>query len=184
MVRAGPGYLERAQAMSPGTWEANHITPEGGSWGVQVPGDYFPKIDKVGQPSNKVYIADGVRYADYKGGNTTFDYSVNASTNKGAFVATPPCTLNVNQISHSREYVYGWDESWRHGYNDSIQAGFFDGHVATLSATRTTDFRKATKGQRWSGEAVHPKYYYPQHTKILEPNMFHRNDLRVGFEIP
>lgn len=187
MIRAGTGYMAEATSnfkVGSTIWEANHINPDptsyagNNNWAILTPSDYFPRLNNVGNPSEKVLIAEGVRYYAGSGEDPLVDYSTDANTNKGAFVATPPSTYDEdNNFVNCREYMRGRKYSWRHGNKNKIQAGFLDGHVTMLGAN-------VGGLERWrESEALHPKYYYPKGSIIKYPEYLHMNNLYAGFEI-
>jgi prepilin-type processing-associated H-X9-DG protein len=129
----------------------------------QLPDDYSPKVAKVGNPSEKIYIADGGRYS-YLNHAPDVDLSCRGS-NGGPFADQPP----------SDTYSRSWDRirapgngglngidprifAYRHGAHRQgagadqfkMQCGFFDGHVELLGDL----------------ESANPKFWYPKNTRL------------------
>jgi prepilin-type N-terminal cleavage/methylation domain-containing protein/prepilin-type processing-associated H-X9-DG protein len=186
LMRAGMGHFDNYGALFgfDEQWHANFINPYPRNeedenkgvddWGIKVPTDYLPRLDDLGQPSLKVFLADGLRYY---GSESQIDYCTLPAANKGAFVASPPAIYG-SYTSHRREYVHAKKYSWRHGDNNKINAAFFDGHVEWLYADTSTD-----RG-RFTGPAIHPKYYYPTGSIVTDPEKLHQKDLAEGMELP
>ncbi len=108
-------------------------TPLGRAWEVTI-GKYRSKLPKVGNPSEKIAVADGTRYMraeDY----LDFDHHYNPS-NFGAFSSSGAwwsgSTAYGDQSPSGGKNI---PISFRHG--GGIRALFFDGHVSHLSRKQT-----------------------------------------------
>jgi prepilin-type N-terminal cleavage/methylation domain-containing protein/prepilin-type processing-associated H-X9-DG protein len=149
-------------------------TPASGAVGVTVsrsewtvPASYNCKISKVGDPSRKVFIADGSRYSDDV---TPPDYSLDYMGSHGGSFSDQGPNKHSNSWDRKRVLGNGGNPNlvdtrvyWaRHG---GVQArpgsragtfrfnvGFFDGHVETMDDLAGAD----------------PKLWYPKGT-ILKP---------------
>ncbi len=104
--------------------------------GTSTPTDYEPRLEKVGSPSRKIFLADGSRYTDPNYG--TIDHAVDwkASTG-GAFSSGPPTDPDVYLRSYLRSALYPAYAaySYRHpcGSFLGLNAAYFDGHVEWMS---------------------------------------------------
>jgi prepilin-type N-terminal cleavage/methylation domain-containing protein/prepilin-type processing-associated H-X9-DG protein len=101
---------------------------------VRVRDTYAPRMDLVGtSPSNKVLVADGTRYLD---GNTLdFDISPSPSI-YGSFTDSGP--IFVRSTAYGPQAPGSPDNlklTFRHR-NESINVGYFDGHVASMTKIR------------------------------------------------
>ncbi len=117
--------------------------------------NYVPKFSKIGAGNNKVCISDGGRYVNFK--NNSFDMTFNApGTQGGAYADYGVWTsyANGHQRTRSPSFLPAGSGNaddrvlWaRHGTNltgasDSqfrFNAGFFDGHVETLTVDQGTN---------------------------------------------
>jgi len=154
------------------------------SFGWKLPSAYSPKVAKVGQPAEKIYIADGARYAVQTGPDVALGCRTSLG---GAYSDQPPSS----QFSHS------WDRShangipvgvdiriwaFRHGTKKQNQSadtyrgnfGFFDGHVETMGDL----------------QASNPKFWYPKGTTITStaqevwPDVIKKYKLPAAYTIP
>lgn len=82
---------------------------------------YKPRVDLIGPPARKVYLADGTRITE----NNKFDDAMNGYADYGAWRKRPTSVLQAYRLPHLLETTY------RHP--GGINALFFDGHVASLS---------------------------------------------------
>ena len=138
---------------------ANDMAMPGGGDIVRVPDDYFPKIDRVGRASIKVYLADGLRYAV---SDTYIDYNPNPSDFGGFHSAEPPCDYQNKPDQLAVDYTKGRKFAYRHGRGTVINAAMLDGHAEPLKAI--WDPKDKTHA---TGPAVHPKYYYPSGSTVV-----------------
>jgi len=162
IMRGGPEVFDQARTRYPGAPAASDIGQRD-TWELAVPRTYMPRHSKLGNESTKVYLADGFRF--YDPGTTELTYSPETRGTKGIWMATPPSTPGVN----GREYNSARTLSYRHGTKDRINAGFFDGHVETLSVS---GHRSGLENYR--GSAIHPKYYYPTGTIVNDGTKLHQ----------
>lgn len=129
-----------------------------------VPSGYAPKLSKVGQPSRKVFIADGGKYSQ---DGAAPDFQTNfTQSNGGAYADQAPCTPFTAAWSRSSAPTNGGASSidsrsfaFRHqgrvqrgGAPDSyrMNVAFFDGHVEALGDL----------------EASRPEFWFPKGTQI------------------
>ncbi|MCP4591457.1 MAG: hypothetical protein GY842_11995 [bacterium] len=104
--------------------------------GVDIPSGYAPRIELVGNPSRKVFLADGSRFTDAYQGTITYNYGWKP-TSGGAFSSGAPTDPDMFMRSFLRSArspelaAY----SYRHGCGEflGLNAGFFDGHVEWMS---------------------------------------------------
>ncbi len=142
---------------------------------VVSPRSYVPRHSRLGRESMKVFIADGLRYYDNKA--EAFDYTTQTCSSKGIMQGEPPSTFNTAEPDHHREYTMAKKYSWRHGDNNRIMAGFFDGHVESMLAD--------TRGDGpFTGTAVHPKWYYPSNSVVQDPSRLHNSHIPAGTVLP
>jgi prepilin-type N-terminal cleavage/methylation domain-containing protein/prepilin-type processing-associated H-X9-DG protein len=128
-----------------------------------LPSSYSPKVAKVGQPSEKAYIADGARfvsrgtapdvdlacygnlggaYAD-QSPSTTFTRSWDraaATGNSGPSTGAAPRDPRIFAYRHGNKRQFGSTDSYR------FNVGFFDGHVETMGDL----------------QGANPKFWYPK----------------------
>lgn len=127
-----------------------------------LPNNYVPRIDRVGNPSSKIGISDGFRYAENgtRGLELTMDVAVPGEP-WGSFTDRNPLHLESTSWggwSNSRpDTGPGIPFSFRHG--GRLDAAFFDGHVEVLDKK----------------QARNPKYWVPSGTRFVGTN---RTDVR------
>lgn len=100
--------------------------------------DYFPRIDRVGNPSENVFIADGSRFTN-SAGNPDFDIDWRGAYG-GAFSDGGPTIPDQYLRSYWRtdpQRLF----SYRHprGKTPGLAAAFFDGHSAYQSEDQSRD---------------------------------------------
>jgi prepilin-type N-terminal cleavage/methylation domain-containing protein/prepilin-type processing-associated H-X9-DG protein len=130
--------------------------PDSFSW--KPPSSYVPKVTKVGNASQKIYIGDAARYADTGGPDTNVHVHTPPAIGAG-YADQPPSSQFTRSWwrDHANGASVGVDRriwAYRHGVqkqnqtSDSYRAnfGFFDGHVETLGDLASAD----------------PKYWYPK----------------------
>ncbi|MGD0542743.1 MAG: prepilin-type N-terminal cleavage/methylation domain-containing protein [Tepidisphaeraceae bacterium] len=121
-----------------------------------LPSGYVPKLNKIGPPSRKIYIADGGKYSspselpnydltysseDQGGAYSDFGaysaYSTalnrNAASGNWSSGTAPQDDSRIFGFRHGNQSPYGKTNSYR------FNAGFFDGHVETLSDLEGAD---------------------------------------------
>ncbi len=126
--------------------------PKGDSYGagvvysqyVQVPGSYTPRMDLVGQPSEKIFVADGAEASNPKHGPyTELDYIQTAfysfDADIGAFDQYSLSWNRDNAPGNAGGYYSGLFDArnyaFRHGDGPGdfrFNAAFFDGHVESM----------------------------------------------------
>jgi prepilin-type processing-associated H-X9-DG protein len=143
------------------------------NFSVYAPRSYVPRHSRLGRGSLKVFVADGLRYFDEGSGNIT--YNTETTTAKGNHCATPPSTGGT-AWEFNREYNMARKLSYRHGNNDAINAGFFDGHVELL--------RVEAGQQQFRGKAIDPRWYYPSGSVVRDPSELHKDTLIAGSTLP
>ncbi len=157
---------------------------------IAVPTDYVPRHDRLGVESLKVFVADGTRFVDCSAAvkidcpesQISLDYNMVPRATKGFLAATPPSTANIGSGSNaSREYTTGRKVSYRHGKQNRMSAAFFDGHVESLLVNVEG---KQDSGGGFTGPAVHPKYYYPSGSTIVDPSELHMANLSPNLTLP
>lgn len=115
-------------------------------WVERLPAGYIPRVDRVGNPADKVFLADGARYSS---STTEADYDLSRYARfGGAYSDAGPYS----------DYTKGWNRiaafgsplpirvdpriyAYRHGVRRpfrplgeyKMQMGFFDGHVDTMN---------------------------------------------------
>jgi prepilin-type processing-associated H-X9-DG protein len=132
----------------------------GTGWWV-IPGGYSPKINRIGKSSEKIFAADGTKYA-YQGGIPEYDVSTetlsSASTGNhskytdwGAWTQVLTGAYDQWTVLTSSTAFDGRVASYRHGKQGRsnppgsyrMNAVFFDGHAESL------DDRTATNPKLW-----------------------------------
>jgi prepilin-type N-terminal cleavage/methylation domain-containing protein/prepilin-type processing-associated H-X9-DG protein len=121
-----------------------------------LPGGYAPKVNKIGPPSTKIYIADGGKYSN-PSSQPNYDLTYNGADIGGAFsdygaYAEYSTALNREAASGNIEtYDPGSTDprvcGCRHGNQSpfgktnsyEFNAGFYDGHVETLGDLQGAD---------------------------------------------
>lgn len=131
---------------------------------VRVPRGYAPKIDKIGNPSEKVFVVDGARYI-----NGPQSVTFNAFARQiagGNFMlygpSTPlpgdPFVLNRDLSTRPQNLKYGW----RH--RGKLNALFFDGHCESMAIP----------------ESLRTELYFPRGSKIVNAARTQDPDDREG----
>ncbi|MEP0844631.1 MAG: prepilin-type N-terminal cleavage/methylation domain-containing protein [Phycisphaerae bacterium] len=181
LMRSGPEGYERSKGMACMSTGAlpGHVGQRA-EWEMSIPAGYYPRIDRIGRESLKVFLADGFRFYDEAKRIYDYDFSGFRSSKGIGNVETPPCAAGnrYNEMYNvARRYAY------RHGDNDRINALMFDGHVGSLRV----DYRRSAGGpdpySGYTGEAVHPKHYYPSGTVVRQPDFLHQ-PLPAGLVLP
>ncbi len=116
------------------------------------PARYIPMMDRIGNPSSKVWVADGTRYLTRSG---VLDFDVNATPEFfGSFTSSGPIYAastaygskpNSPQLAgETPQAVHddNWKMSYRHG--GSINVMFFDGSAQSLTRAEAN-----TDATRW-----------------------------------
>ena len=116
---------------------------------AQLPTTWFPRISNIGGESRKVAIADGAFLPSTSGDQVMLNGAIWADPTQqdeyGAFCSTTPIkkdSMNYNQSSV--------DVSLAYRHRDKINAGFWDGHAATLTIR----------------ESQNPNLWYPKGTVL------------------
>lgn len=172
IMRAGPAAWDEYNKID--NTLANNIAQRS-SWEVSPPAGYVPKLGRLGRTQLKVFVADGLRFYDRdSNGIETMDYNVDPAATKGINTADPPSS----GWPYGREYNIAAQYSYRHGGNKNrMNAGFFDGHVDSLSvvtAQSPTPFR---------GRAIEPHYYYPSGSVVNDPAGLHKSSIPQGTKL-
>lgn len=116
---------EALYGISPLLWEGSIATQ------VKTPKGFRNRIDQVGNPSQKIMVADGTRYVDT---DLTLDFDASpTATTFGAFTeGTPQWKGNTAYGVDGPGEPSNLRVSFRHP-NSSLNAVFFDGHTENLS---------------------------------------------------
>jgi len=189
IMRAGPAMYERVSnntVQYPSSADEPDRVAQADWFEIVVPAGYMPRHSLLGREQLKVFVADGLRYASYDTTTGTtdhavvIDYDVSTFGKKGISCATPPPTGGKPDFfapgfeynSASRPYSY------RHGDNNRINAGFFDGHVEGLRLGPDRD------AYHYTGRAVNPQYYYPSRSVVKKPAALHMAHIPAGTVLP
>ena len=133
----------------------------------EVPATYNVKVSKVGNPSQKIFCADGAKYISNSAQsvpdiNCTFETAFGTLSDVGAcFQSSTSWVRNDSPSDTTAVKISGPDPrlfAYRHGTTASGQAddayrfnaGFFDGHVESMG-----DF-----------QSTNPTYWFPRGTLI------------------
>lgn len=189
-------FLELPDVESNGNWGTG--TPSygaggNGGWceyGASVQGaennplGYIPKVSKVGNPSEKIYIADGGRYSYYKTPVPDYETGPNELTGGGAFADQGAWTT----------FSRSWDRYWcpgaqtnkptsasidtriyayRHGSfvpfsppgQLFMNCGFYDGHVEKMDDLQSAD----------------PRYWMPRNSWLVPSGGVYNDVLKKYF---
>jgi prepilin-type N-terminal cleavage/methylation domain-containing protein/prepilin-type processing-associated H-X9-DG protein len=114
---------------------------------INVPDDYAPSIDVVGQASNKVFAMDGTAYVRWSGTTVTdvnFDTRERFTTVGDSWMSNGPALSYYNGTSFKRDgngdLVEG-SRRYAFRHSDNINAVYFDGHAQALSNDASKDPR-------------------------------------------
>lgn len=117
-------YRELYNGATPVLWKGSPATQ------VRTPRGFRNRVSQVGNPSQKIMVADGTRYVD-DDLSLDFDASPTAIT-FGAFTSgTPQWVGNRAYGQQSGGAPVNQELSFRHP-NDSLNAVYFDGHTENL----------------------------------------------------
>lgn len=122
-----------------GGWVTLFSQPAAWNTIVQLPQGWRPRIDKVGQTSGKICIADGhynIQVSSPINLDLRIQPQVSDSTALGAFVSLPPMALNSRQYKKS-ESPTNRALAFRHGMR--MNAGYFDGHSQVVAERDSYD---------------------------------------------
>ncbi len=102
---------------------------------ITIPSDYQPKINQVGNPSEKAYLADGSRFTIVSGDNIIIDYDPDYKGRYGGAFATGGPTLPEIYLRSYFLEEPARDVSYRHRHGETpgINVTHFDGHVEWVS---------------------------------------------------
>lgn len=131
---------------------------EGEHW--FLPRGYSPRMDKIGQPSTKIFLCDGSRWTDRVTGEVTYNIDWNSSA--GGCFSTGGAALKDGESSQRnwlRDFFFPYGQTavaapvtYRHIKSGKlgITAAFYDGHAAYLSEP----------------ESRHPDFWWPKGTLV------------------
>jgi len=120
---------------SPTSWA---VFPTG--WPVHLAPGYKPRIDRVGTPSEKVFIADGSRYTTQEG---TLDFSISWDAGYGGAFSDGGPTLPDRPGEFYLRSYWRTDParrySYRHGPNKEpgLAVTYYDGHSGYMSEKKS-----------------------------------------------
>jgi prepilin-type N-terminal cleavage/methylation domain-containing protein/prepilin-type processing-associated H-X9-DG protein len=171
---AGPGAGTPRWATA-GFWGggATYSQPSGFASSVQLPGGggYQPTLNRLAQPANKIFVADGTKYQ--RNDLSLVDHDVDPDAGYGgAFADTGAWDITYTRAYPPGTNLAGWNMSgisFRHGGGGADESGegsleqgnaaFFDGHVERLLLA----------------EARRPEYWVPSGSQInyisLDPKL-------------
>lgn len=162
----GPGKTRLAPGVL--AWDMAHADRANASYQVSVetPRDYVPRMERVGRPSLKVFLADGTRYVS---GDGWIDYDTGYNNFAGYHSAQPPSDYErydkQDGTAPAQEYTVGRRFAYRHGRGAVINALMLDGHAEPL--------RALWHGARTAaGPAVDPRHYFPSRSTVVRPQYF------------
>jgi len=156
---------------------------------VVAPSTYVPRRSKIGRASVKVFLADGVRSENPTGSQQDFGpkfyYITAMRSSRGGILSYPPSEITPLP-SGGKPWRGAWTVqrkySYRHGNNNRINAGFFDGHVQSLWYNDHGQMDGQTY-EGFTGPAVTPYYYYPSGSIVKNPNNLHKNTVPEGLKL-
>jgi prepilin-type N-terminal cleavage/methylation domain-containing protein len=140
-------------AAAPGsTHGEGDIDGDGAVW--QLPRGYSPRLERIGNPSEKVFMTDGSRWTDEVTG--AFTYNIEWNSAFGGAFSTGGASLE-DEFLRDFWFPYGSTAAmarvtYRHqkSGNVGVAVSFFDGHTAYLSEPQSR----------------HPDFWYPKGTKL------------------
>jgi len=145
-----------------------------GTTSVKSPPSYVPRSSKLGRSSIKVFLADGFHQYD----PTTRKISYFSGMQSSRGVMGPPPSNTVGPPINNRYWRDAWGSarkfSYRHGNNNRINAGFFDGHVESLWVNFNGQ-KDGLRCQGFRGTAVKPHLYYPSGSTVINAAGLHLN---------
>lgn len=140
--------------------DANWESENGGGGATEFPSTYVPRVTRVGQPSEKLFLSDGSRFTDDFGVvtyNTEWDAgSGGAFCGQGTTLKSVGPNLlrshNTLDQSHNR-----WKYTYRHsrGKSPGLSVVYFDGHAEWMS----------------EAQSRHPDAWWPRGTIIPRTDM-------------
>ncbi len=122
---------------------------------VRLPGGYRPVYGRVGKPNQKIFALDGSRYVDNNNGTFSFSYNKFAKQIQGGnFMCYGPANqfsgdpFKFDEKPAQYKVLYGINidvqptitkgtEKYAYRHNSKLNAVFFDGHVASLTASES-----------------------------------------------
>ena len=107
---------------------------------VDVPVNYIPRADRIGlQASSKVLVSDGTRYLAQAPGGAILDFDIDATPRwYGSYMDSGPIYHGSGAFGRgpNEDAAPGRHPlSFRHA-GESINAAYFDGHVAPMKSSR------------------------------------------------
>ena len=118
---------------------------------------YEPRTERIGNPSEKIFLADGARFTTEEG-VVDYDYDWEASAG-GGFSSEAPTTLDEYMRSYKRSAVKREfaKYAYRHASGDTLGLAcvYFDGHAGWMSEEQS----------RW------PDPWWPKGTRIPRAEM-------------
>jgi prepilin-type N-terminal cleavage/methylation domain-containing protein/prepilin-type processing-associated H-X9-DG protein len=148
------GGMPMPSVLMPASWQwagdvpgANRILQPANEASVaELPTNWFPRITSVGSESRKIAIADGyANLADPPTINGAIWANPDTDDAYSTFCSSTP--VKTNSLNYDNG---GKDASRAYRHRGRINAGFWDGHVETVT------FR----------DSQNPSYWYPKGTKI------------------
>lgn len=120
----------------PAGWDGNIAS----SSNTIIPRSFVPRIERVGQPSEKIFIADSSRYTDSQGVSHNIHWRGSSSGGSAGGAFSTGCPTLPGDIL--RSYLLEEPQlsySYRHpqGKKRGLIAAFYDGHAEWRSEERT-----------------------------------------------
>ncbi|HMO27290.1 MAG TPA: prepilin-type N-terminal cleavage/methylation domain-containing protein, partial [Tepidisphaeraceae bacterium] len=145
------GFLLTPGSPAPGKTSYSRVSTGTGWWAQ--PASYFPNINRIGNPTEKIFAADGAKYT-YQGGAPQYNINTATTGQQGKYTDFGAWTTMTGSYDQWSAGFDGRVSSFRHGKRTPrspagsmlMNAVFFDGHAATLD----------------DGEATNPKYWLPK----------------------
>ena len=117
---------------NPAGWDGNISA----SSDTIIPRHYTPRIGRVGQPSEKIFVADSSRFTDFQGVSHNIHWrGADVGGAAGGAFSTGSPTLKDDKLRSylteepQRSYAYRHPKGKQHG----LSAVYFDGHAAWVS---------------------------------------------------
>lgn len=134
-------------------------------WETQLPGDYLPKISKVGLTARKVYLMDGTRYVT-DSGKIDYDFrrGIAGRWGAGGYSSSGPVykySVEYGFRENSNQKRAAYPLSYRHRSASGFGANslFFDGHVQYQTDRESREVAAhSPTGSTFTGNSeVHPE---------------------------
>ena len=161
--------------------------------------DYLPRLDRVGQPSGKIFVADGTRYLDVSDGSDDLDFDVYPGRDQSPFgsFATAGAWWCGSPAYGVEQGTTNWDGDsvsageWPKGRGRNLALSYRHG-IRGTSITSSAQSNKGMinalffdghVGRLNDKQSRNITYWYPRGSVVQEPSEG-MTEIPMGFVVP